>query len=419
MATHTFNLFVDLGQLSCFPTSVDVEPNDTVEFLYLGNDGSFAPIEIAPPPSLFTSAATINLTSPSDSISRVVASNATGTYDFAGLTSPTLVTEMKVVVDEGVNDTPNPFFFAPVVNVERSTVFISNEITVSGIDVTISASISGSSGQFSINGGSFSATTRSVSNGDKIRLRLTSSADWQTTRTTTLNLNGVTGSWSVTTAAEPVFLIIPFSVTQLPILFSQVRDFYGIGAASQSWGLLTQYVRGGPLVPDISQNAHVPTNTPMNLASLVGTSHAAFWENRLVARNHALNPSVIQEHTFYWHLNEETDPEGNPYIGYGLARRLLQFRWRFRPESTPTGVTQQGRFGPAGSEGSTLAANAWSTWGTFGSRDGFVLDFAFSSNTNGTAMGWVDIEVRQTTNTSNVLEPRTYPYNLTIGTAEI
>lgn len=98
----------------------------------------------------------------------------------------------------GMKDTtPNAFSFVDQTGVPLSTVITSNEITVSGINSAASISVTG--GKYSKNGGSFTSTSGTVNNNDKVRVQQTSSASYNTKTNTVLTIGGVKDTFSVTT----------------------------------------------------------------------------------------------------------------------------------------------------------------------------------------------------------------------------
>lgn len=92
----------------------------------------------------------------------------------------------------------DPFAFTPQINVNLSTLVVSNSILVNGINVTVPISIS-SGGAYSKNGGAYTSVAGTVVNGDNITVRQTSSATVNTATSVTLNINGTTGVFTVTT----------------------------------------------------------------------------------------------------------------------------------------------------------------------------------------------------------------------------
>ncbi len=106
-----------------------------------------------------------------------------------------------------VDTTPDTFSFTPVTGAATAFVTTSNAITVAGINGAASISISGGTApkySVSTDDGStwsaFSSTVpATVANGNQVKVQVTSSTSAFTATSTTLNLGGVTGSFSVTT----------------------------------------------------------------------------------------------------------------------------------------------------------------------------------------------------------------------------
>lgn len=96
--------------------------------------------------------------------------------------------------------TPNAFSFSDQTNAALSTLMTSNSITISGINTTTPVSVTGTGAQISINGGGW-VTSGTITNGQTLTVRLTSSASFNTAMTATVNVGGVTDGWSVTTRA--------------------------------------------------------------------------------------------------------------------------------------------------------------------------------------------------------------------------
>ena len=97
--------------------------------------------------------------------------------------------------------TPDAFAFAAVTDVDPNTQVTSAAATITGITTAVSVSVSGQgSPELSTDNGVTWGTTGSVANDGTILVRLTSGA-FEETRTATLDVNGVTDTFSVTTAA--------------------------------------------------------------------------------------------------------------------------------------------------------------------------------------------------------------------------
>lgn len=112
------------------------------------------------------------------------------------------VSEAFSISRDGANTTPNAFDLGgPVTGVGASVSVFSNTITVSGINAAASISVSGTgSPAYSKNGGAFTSSSGTVVNGDTVQVRVTSSASSSTSVTATLNIGGVTDTFTATTA---------------------------------------------------------------------------------------------------------------------------------------------------------------------------------------------------------------------------
>lgn len=131
-------------------------------------------------------------------------SYATGTRDWTGRgkTFGALVKCVKTDTNITVNDfDPDVFTFASQTGVAPSTTTTSNTVTISGIAGNAPISISGSGASFSINGGSFSSSARTITNGQTVQVRIPSSATLSGSVIASLTVGSLTRSFSVTTSA--------------------------------------------------------------------------------------------------------------------------------------------------------------------------------------------------------------------------
>lgn len=123
-----------------------------------------------------------------------VATNVSATVSIGG------VSDVWNVMTAGADTTPDAFSFTDQTNVARSTLITSNTITINGINTTTPVSVTGTGAQISINGGGW-ITSGTITNGQTLGVRLTSSGSFNTAMTATVNVGGVTDVWSVTTLA--------------------------------------------------------------------------------------------------------------------------------------------------------------------------------------------------------------------------
>lgn len=127
-------------------------------------------------------------------------STATNTTLTIGGVSDTFTSTTLALVSD---TTPDAFTFTDQTGVALNTTITSNTITVSGINAAASISITG--GTYSINGGAYTSTAGTVTNGQTVSVRHTSSASNSTATNTTLTIGGTVSDTftSTTTAATP------------------------------------------------------------------------------------------------------------------------------------------------------------------------------------------------------------------------
>lgn len=131
---------------------------------------------------------------------RLTSSAAAGTSSLATVDVGGITTQWSVTT-VGPDTVPNAFTFTDVVGAPVSTLTTSNSITINGINTSTPVSVSGGgSPQISIAGGAW-VTAGNITNGQSLQVRLTSSATYTQSLTATVDVGGVTDSWSVTTGA--------------------------------------------------------------------------------------------------------------------------------------------------------------------------------------------------------------------------
>ncbi len=101
--------------------------------------------------------------------------------------------------EPAIDTTPASFSFTEQSEIALESDSVSSVITVSGINAEANISIDG--GEYSINGGAYTSEAAVITNGQQIRVKHTSSADYSTATTTTLTIGGVSGSFRSTTWA--------------------------------------------------------------------------------------------------------------------------------------------------------------------------------------------------------------------------
>ena len=190
---------------------------------------------------------------------------------------------------------PNPFSFTEQTSVARNTSIIPSSITVSGIDAAASISVLG--GDYSIDGGNFTTASQTVTAGQSVRVRVTSSASYSTKTSVILTIGGVNGTFSVTTEAstsggdttpDAFYFVDQSNVTLSTRIISNAIIVTGINTAAPIFAEGGSYsIDGGPFTYDSGtvingQSVRVRTtslagySSTMNMALTIGVVSDTF-----------------------------------------------------------------------------------------------------------------------------------------------
>jgi hypothetical protein len=96
---------------------------------------------------------------------------------------------------------PDAFSFTDQTDVALSTSVESNAITVAGLNTA--AAITVTDGEYQVDGGTWTVSAGTVTNGASVKVRQTSSVSYATTTDATLTIGGLSDTFSVTTVAAP------------------------------------------------------------------------------------------------------------------------------------------------------------------------------------------------------------------------
>jgi hypothetical protein len=132
----------------------------------------------------------------------VIAPSTTTTYTLtvsnAGVFSQQAVT-LNVLAPDNI---PDLFAFDSIFDADLNTQYISNEVTITGIQVDVTGSAS--NGAFlSVNGAAYTQSAVTISNGDTVTLRLISPDTYTSTLTSTITIGLTSSQWNITTIQEP------------------------------------------------------------------------------------------------------------------------------------------------------------------------------------------------------------------------
>ena len=113
-----------------------------------------------------------------------------------------------------VDTVPDAFALFDQNDVELNTLVASNEITVSGVNTDTTITIS--SGEYSIDGGTYTSGVGTVHAGNSVKVRITSASTFDTETSAELNIGGVTESFIVHTKIETVDTNPPRIISTTP-----------------------------------------------------------------------------------------------------------------------------------------------------------------------------------------------------------
>lgn len=341
------------------PASRTIAIGDSLTFRRQDLGGSTQTITVSGfSSSRFTSTAPVTLSSNGATGART--SNAIGSNTLT-ITAPGMPTlYFTVNINSGISSYPDAFSFFSVSLAQPNMIYESSVITISGINTSVSATISGG-GSFKINNETNWRTSGTVNDGDKIKLRLTSANAYSAAVATTLTVGGRSGTWTITTAADPEQgEVIAFPYTAGTFNFTDIIDFFG---GRTNYGNvpprnLRAYLKGAGLVPNISKNAAIPTSGTLNKRDFLGSGTALYFANRPAGQVaggmnsfNAITPSVR------WEFFGPYAPH-HPRLGFGNIALTCEYRFRVA-EYTGTDYTTGVSSTISGSVGASYSA--WST----------------------------------------------------------
>lgn len=279
MAIYDVNLVIDSMLGVTFSPNITAERGDTIRFNCTGGSGIISGFTT----TYFTSGASLNL-SDGQSGTRVLKTNITSneviigiSADVSGYTSKSIT----ITIPELQDSTPDPFNIADQIDVNPKDQLELFPVTVSGINTTVSASISGgNNSRFMVYSGGISregpyTSVNNITNGDRIYIYTTAGSQYGDSNTVTLTVGTRTETFDVSVVDQPtVDQIIYLGINSGTIkLEEDIGRFFGY----RSRAYLTDYVRGGEFVPDISQNNNIPKNPPVRLTDFYGSATAFYF----------------------------------------------------------------------------------------------------------------------------------------------
>lgn len=230
------------------------------------------------------------------------------------------------VTHKTVDTTPNQFNFPDRTNIDPKAQVVSFA-QITGFNTAVQATVSATgSGYFGFrNAGSGQLKTSGwVSPNETIVVVVEAPHDYEAlTRTVTVTIGGVTDTFKVVTRQWPLpeqVYHMGISAPQDLYLRQHIATFFG----GEYEPLLSDYLRGGGLVPSIQENEHVPRSLPIHITDLYDTASALYFLFKPPDKGEGAN-TLDGGKTLSLAWDILTDYT----VGYGELSRYLEYRYTF------------------------------------------------------------------------------------------
>lgn len=223
------------------------------------------------------------------------------------------------------DETVSAITLEDITDADPKALMNTHSLKISGINSSITAKISTSSGLAAyIRVGSTLAAPRTsitVYNGYKIYIEAEAPHDYDQSSTVTLTLGSYSYTFTISTREYPIAeQVIELGIDSGTIYFmNDVVNFFG---SKSSTPKLTDYLRGNELVPSILENSHVPDTAPIALTDLYGTVSALYFTYKPPNKT-AIADTSDSGATIYvaWDI-------ANDYgVGYGELAKELEYKY--------------------------------------------------------------------------------------------
>lgn len=215
-----------------------------------------------------------------------------------------------------------------------SQEYFHGNFTISGINVSVTASVSGtSSPEFSVGiNGTKNSAAKTVQNGDTIYLYGDSSSQYNSTTTTSITVGTRTVSKTIQTQVDPSSgTRIPFPVSSGTISMDDVRGFFGPANAAAS---LSNYYKGGTYVPNITSgtpnNNGVPTSGTIDLTDFYNACTTLYFTTQPSNKAASANTvSTAQSLQVLWNKGSDWElgfgPDMEDSVDYQITHEVNYF----------------------------------------------------------------------------------------------
>jgi hypothetical protein len=236
--------------------------------------------------------------------------------------SPTSVT----LSGTGTNSVPSPFDLVSLNNVDPGSTQVSNPITVQGINVPTTISVSGGA-EYSINGGPFTSKPGIVSPGAQVTVRITSSSSAGTMASAVLTIGGVSERFEVTTRPQLQNVVVTSGGGSLSLLMLVVLGLLLLQRMNRV------RLSGAAVLLGVFLAA---TTHPATAADVGSAFSGLYFDGGLGEVTSSLTPSTVTSRLQADGYQIEatsvarTSLSGGLYIGYELPKQFaLELGWSY------------------------------------------------------------------------------------------
>ena len=263
-------------------------------------------------------------------------------------------------------------------NAYPNNVYAARSVTVSGINATTPISIT--NGTYAvgsnITANNFTSNSGTVENGDVVAIRGVAPSTYNTSKDITLNIGGVTDTWRITTMpTAPPTEIIPLGITSGTIkLKADISDFFGYSNINLI--KLTDYYKGGSYVPNITENANIPSSGTIKLTDFYGAATALYFNQWPSSKQAAVNTGGVSgSMELTWQFPTDMN------VAYGVN---LYKSCEMRYEIIPDADSDPGIY--------VMTPTGYATYSSL--NDHITLKYNYSSNEEAVLKGVVKVYVK-------------------------
>jgi len=212
------------------PTTAEINPGDPITFAWNTRLG-----QLSTATSTSINQGVGNVTPVDGGTLTITGPTQTTVYTLTAVGGTGNATQSVTVQVIAPDDVPDLFTFPSVQQADLNTSYTSNTVTIGGLGPGIAVNVDATNGaETSVNGGAFSTSTKSITNGQTLAIRMTSPTGYDSTKTTTITVGSVSGTWSISTVSPPAQIPNLFTfnnVTEAPLqtyAYSNIVTITGI-----------------------------------------------------------------------------------------------------------------------------------------------------------------------------------------------